>query len=123
MNQYLSVLLITFVLAGCSAPTVLTINQRQTLVLDAPLLSAGITAGNPSLDTLNDKKRASSVISNNTRQPVSVHYRFYWYDGSGLDVLPYEEAQTIVIPPQTDVSVFSTRGNPDARQVRLHLFL
>ncbi|EHD21046.1 MULTISPECIES: YcfL family protein [Brenneria] len=123
LSQCLSLLLMLGVLAGCGAPRVLTINERQTLVLDAPLLSAGITAGNPSLATVNGEKRASSVVSNSTRRPVTVHYRFYWYDDKGLDVLPYEAARTLVIPPEAEISVVSTRGNPDVRQVRLHLFL
>ncbi|MBJ7221110.1 MULTISPECIES: YcfL family protein [unclassified Brenneria] len=123
MTQCLPVFLMALLLAGCSAPKVLTINERQTLIMDAPLLTAGITAGKPVLDTVNDAKRASAVVGNETGQPVAVHYRFYWYDGSGLDVLPYEEVQTIVIPPQAEVRVFSLRSSPDVRQVRLHLFL
>ncbi|MBN3217783.1 YcfL family protein [Pectobacterium polaris] len=120
---FLSACLMAVLFVGCSAPKVLTINERQTLVLDAPVLSAGITAGNPSLDSENGRLRASSVVSNDASQAVTVHYRFYWYDENGLDVLPFEEVQSIEIPPQTEMTVFSTRSSPNARQVRLHLFL
>lgn len=123
MMRCLSLLLMAGVLIACSSPKVLTINERQTLVLDAPLLSAGITAGAPSLDSENGKRRASSVVSNHTEQPVTVHYRFYWYDDNGLDILPYDDAQTLVLPPRAEIKISSTRGNPDVRQVRLHLFL
>ncbi|KHN50635.1 YcfL family protein [Pectobacterium fontis] len=120
---FLSAGLMVGLLAGCSAPQVLTINERQTLVLDAPVLSAGITAGKPSLDSEDGTLRASSVVSNDALQAVTVHYRFYWYDENGLDILPFEEVQSLAIPPQTEMTVYSTRSSPNARQVRLHLFL
>ncbi|MFC3395284.1 YcfL family protein [Brenneria rubrifaciens] len=123
MMRCLSFLLMACVLAACSPPTALTINERQTLILDAPLLSAGITAGNPSLDSENGKRRASSVVSNHTEQAVTVHYRFYWYDDNGLEILPYDDAQTVVVPRGAEINIFSTRSNPDVRQIRLHLFL
>lgn len=121
--QCLPVLVIASVLAACSTPKVLTINERQTLVLDAPLLSAGVTAGNPSLDADNGKRRASSIVSNNSNHSVTVQYRFYWYDDNGLDILPYDDVQVLELQPQTEMRIFSTRSNPDVRQVRLHLFL
>ncbi|MCV9877708.1 YcfL family protein [Brenneria izbisi] len=123
MMRCLSLLLMAGLLAACSTPKVLTINERQTLVMDAPLLSAGVIADAPSLGLENGKRRASSVLSNDAQQPVTVHYRFYWYDGNGLDILPYDDVQTLVLPPQTEITISSARSNPDVRQIRLHLFL
>nr|WP_113868083.1 DUF1425 domain-containing protein [Brenneria salicis]NMN91252.1 uncharacterized protein YcfL [Brenneria salicis ATCC 15712 = DSM 30166]RBP60417.1 uncharacterized protein YcfL [Brenneria salicis ATCC 15712 = DSM 30166]RLM30088.1 hypothetical protein BHG07_12645 [Brenneria salicis ATCC 15712 = DSM 30166] len=123
MMRCLSLLLMAGVLLACSTPKVLTINERQTLVMDAPLLSAGVTADAPSLGLENGKRRTSSVVSNDAQQPVTVHYRFYWYDDNGLDILPYDDVQTLVLPPQTEITISSTRSNPDVRQIRLHLFL
>ncbi|MEH2920838.1 YcfL family protein [Samsonia erythrinae] len=120
---FISACLIAGFLAGCSAPKVMSINDRQTLILDASVLSAGIIAGNPSLDAENGLPRASSIVSNDASHAVTLHYRFYWYDENGLDVLPFEEVQTLDIPPQTEVKIFSMRSRPNARQVRLHLFL
>lgn len=119
----LSVLMALSVLACSSKPPVLTINERQTLVLDASLLAAGITASKPDLTQSSSGTQATAQLSNATAQPVTVNYRFYWYDASGLDVLPYEEVRRVVVPPQAMIRIAAAHPGQDIRQVRLYLFL
>ncbi|WP_291972375.1 DUF1425 domain-containing protein [Candidatus Symbiopectobacterium sp.] len=86
-------------------PPVLTINERQTLVLGASLLSAGITASKPDLTTRSEGGSACAVLRNTSSQAVTVQYRFYWYDGKGLDVLPYDDVRSVLVQAQSEVRI------------------
>lgn len=118
-----SALLVLGVVACSSKPPVLTINERQTLVLDASLLSAGITASKPDLTTRSEGGSAWAVLRNTASQTVAVQYRFYWYDAKGLDVLPYDEVRSVLVPAQSEVRISGTHEGQNVQQVRLHLFL
>ncbi len=110
--------------ACSSKPPVLTINERQALVLDASLLSAGVTASKPLLTTRGEGGgRASASLRNTSSQTVTVQYRFYWYDEKGLDVLPYDEVRRVLVPAQSEVRISGSHAGQDVQQVRLHLFL
>ncbi|NKI74569.1 DUF1425 domain-containing protein [Dickeya sp. CFBP 2040] len=117
------VLLLGMSLIGCSKTASLSINSKQTLVLDASVTAAGISASRPSLSRGSAGQQASARISNRSEQPVALHYRFYWYDQQGLDVPPLGSSQTVVVPAHTDISLGATHTNPAASQVRLYLFL
>ncbi|ANE74024.1 YcfL family protein [Dickeya solani] len=119
----LAALLLGMSLVGCSKTASLPINSKQTLVLDASVMAAGISASRPSLSRGGAGQQASARISNASEQPVTLHYRFYWYDQQGLDVPPLDVSQTAVIPAHTDISLVATHANPAASQVRLYLFL
>ncbi|ATZ94960.1 MULTISPECIES: YcfL family protein [Dickeya] len=119
----LAALLLGMSLVGCSKTASLTINSKQTLVLDASVMAAGISASRPSLSRGGAGQQASARISNTSGQPVTLHYRFYWYDQQGLDVPPLGVSQTAVIPAHTDISLVATHADPAASQVRLYLFL
>ncbi|MEM0675370.1 DUF1425 domain-containing protein [Dickeya oryzae] len=116
-------LLLGMSLVGCSRTTSLSINSKQTLVLDAAVLAAGIRVSSPSLSRDNAGQQVSARVSNTSTQPVALHYQFYWYDRQGLDVPPLGINQTVVIPAHTDISLVATHANPAASQVRLYLFL
>ncbi|MGK2889156.1 MAG: DUF1425 domain-containing protein [Candidatus Malihini olakiniferum] len=38
------------------------------------------------------------MLRNTSLQTIAVQYRFYWYDEKGLDVLPYDEARSVLVP-------------------------
>ncbi|TCL03627.1 YcfL family protein [Sodalis ligni] len=111
--------------AGCSSGghKTLMINNQQSLVMDLSVMTAGINAQPPSIGDVQGQKRAAAVIHNDQSHPVTLHYRFYWYDRQGLDILPYASVQTLVIPPGATVTVDATSGNLEARQVRLYLYI
>ncbi|MFT8211305.1 MAG: DUF1425 domain-containing protein [Symbiopectobacterium sp.] len=125
----LSAVMVWGVVACSSPPPVLTINERQALVLDASPLSAGITASKPDLITRSEGGRASALPRNTSSQTqtqtqtVTVQYRFYWYDEKGLDVLPYDEVRSVLVLPQSAVRISGAHAGQDVQQVRLHLFL
>lgn len=110
-------------LMGCSSPTGIAVNQRQTVVMDSAVLTAGILADTASLSTAAGRRMASSVLSNTQTTPVTVHYRFYWYDAQGLDIRPFEKPRKIVVAPGSDAKIYSINGNLDAKRTRLYLFL
>lgn len=119
----LSALVVLGAVACSSKPPVLTINARQALVLDASLLSAGITASKPLLTVRSEGGKASALLRNTSSQTVTIQYRFYWYDENGLDVLPYDEVRNVLVPPQSEVRISGVHVGQDVQQVRLHLFL
>ncbi|MGL9738172.1 YcfL family protein [Serratia sp. (in: enterobacteria)] len=86
-------------LMGCSSPPGIAVNQGQTVVMDP------------------------SVLNNSQPTPVTVHYRFYWYDAQGLDIRPFEKPREIVVAPDSDAKIYSINGNLDAKSARLYLYL
>jgi uncharacterized protein YcfL len=64
------------ILMGCSSPKGIAVNDRQTVVMDSPVLTAGILADNPSISDASGRVMATSELSNSQSTPVTVHYRF-----------------------------------------------
>ncbi|CAI0969652.1 YcfL family protein [Serratia entomophila] len=110
-------------LMGCSSPPGIAVNEGQTVVMDSSVLTAGILADTPSLSTASGQMMAASVLSNSQTTPVTVHYRFYWYNAQGLDIRPFEEPREVVVAPGAEVKIYSLNGNLDAKRARLYLFL
>ncbi|WP_447881282.1 YcfL family protein [Serratia fonticola] len=123
-TRYLMALVLpAAMLMGCSSPKGISVNERQTVVMDSPVLTAGILADNPSITDASGRLRASSVLSNTQTTPVTLHYRFYWYDKQGLDILPFEQPRTVTVAANSDTEIYSLNGNLDAKRVRLYLYL
>lgn len=110
-------------LMGCSSPPGIAVSEGQTVVMDSSVLTAGILADTPSLSTASGQMMAASVLSNSQTTPVTVHYRFYWYNAQGLDIRPFEEPREVVVAPGAEVKIYSLNGNLDAKRARLYLFL
>ncbi|MCX8955783.1 YcfL family protein [Erwinia psidii] len=122
MRTIFSALVLLAMLSGCSNDHT-AINTSQSLVMASPVLSAGLTTGEPVISERNGQQRASTVVINQQEQTVSVHYRFYWYDDRGLEILPFEQPRTVSVPPHGKVEISSQTGNLTASKVRLHLYL
>ncbi len=125
MRSLVVLLLSTLSLLGCAsnAPEQIAINQRQQIVMDPAVLSAGIVAEHPEIAHTSSGKRATVELNNTQPHPVTLHYRFYWYDSRGLDVLPFEETRTLIIPPNEQAIVVSSDVHFNGQHVRLYLFL
>ncbi|ADU68811.1 YcfL family protein [Pantoea sp. At-9b] len=121
MRQWLSGLLL-LTLAGCSSDKPM-INTSQSLVMESSVLSAGIITDEPKLAGNDGQLRASSVLYNQRETPVTLHYRYYWYDDKGLEITPREPAQTLTVPAHGSVEAASQIGNLTASKVRLYLYL
>ncbi|MFI8418109.1 YcfL family protein [Serratia sp. NPDC078593] len=111
------------VLMGCSSPNGIVVNERQTVVMDSSVLTAGILAERPEVNAAAGRMMATSVLSNTQPNPVTVHYRFFWYDAQGLDIRPFEKPREMTVAPNSDAQIYSINGNLDAKRARLHVFL
>ena len=109
-------------LMGCSSPSGIAVNKRQTVVMDPSVLTAGILADTPSISNASGRVMATSVLNNSQSTPVTVHYRFYWYDAQGW-IFALRETARIVVAPDSDTKIYSINGNLDAKSARLYLYL
>ncbi|EMC4369959.1 YcfL family protein [Cronobacter sakazakii] len=116
-------LLAALLMAGCRSTPTIPIGDEQAIVMESSVLAAGITAEKPDFSLQNGKPVAAATIYNNKDAPVTVHYRFYWYDARGLEGQPLEVPQTVVIPAQGRVTVTSQTDYLAARKARLYLYL
>lgn len=121
--RFLMALLPVVLLMGCSSDPHIALNNQQTVIMESPVLTAGIIPSSPSISEVGGRKQASSVLSNSQTHAVTLHYRFYWYDKQGLDLLPIAEARTITVPANSDITISSLNGNLDAYRVRVYLYL
>lgn len=117
-------LLVVLILAGCgdSRPQI-PVNDEQTLVMESSVLAAGITGQKPSVSIENITPVASSRLYNERDKPVTVKYRFYWYDAKGLEMHPPEAPRSVTLQPHSGVNIFASSHFLGARKVRLYLYL
>uniref|UniRef100_A0A8H9YYB6 YcfL family protein n=1 Tax=Pseudomonas tritici TaxID=2745518 RepID=A0A8H9YYB6_9PSED len=119
----IAVLALAIVLAGCSSRPAIPVSDEQTLVMESSVLAAGITAEPPSLTLSEIQPSASSTLYNERREPVTIHYRFFWYDVRGLEMHPLEAPRTAVIPANSSVTLYGSANYLGAHKVRLYLYL
>ncbi|WP_421531753.1 YcfL family protein [Lelliottia amnigena] len=118
-----AVLVLAIVLAGCSSRPAIPVSDEQTLVMESSVLAAGITAEAPTLTLSDIQPSASSTLYNERHEPVTIHYRFFWYDVRGLEMHPLEAPRTAVIPANSSVTLYGSANYLGAHKVRLYLYL
>lgn len=123
INGRIALLLTALTLVGCGSRPAIPVANDQTLVMEANVLAAGITAEPPTLSTQEIQPSASSRLFNERTQPVTVHYRFYWYDSRGLEMHPLEEPRSVTIPANSSVMLYGNANFLGAHKVRLYLYL
>lgn len=111
------------VLVGCRSHPEIPVNDEQSLVMESSLLAAGISAEKPVLSTSDIQPSASSTLYNERQEPVTVHYRFYWYDARGLEMHPLERPRSVTIPAHSAVTLCGSANFLGAHKVRLYLYL
>lgn len=116
-------LTLAMVLAGCSSRPAIPVSDEQTLVMESSVLAAGITAEASSLTVSEIQPSASSRLYNERNQPVTIHYRFYWYDVRGLEMHPLEAPRSVIIPANSSVTLYGSANYLGAHKVRLYLYL
>lgn len=119
----LAISLALLLLAGCRSHPEIPVSDEQTLVMESTLLAAGITAEAPALTTSDIQPSASSRLYNERQKPVTVHYRFYWYDARGLEMHPLEAPRSVTIPARSSVTLYGSANYLGAHKVRLYLYL
>lgn len=110
-------------LAGCRSHPEIPVSDEQSLVMGSTVLAAGITAEPPELTTSDIQASASSRLYNERQEPVTVHYRFYWYDARGLEMHPLEAPRSVTIPARSSVTLYGSANYLGAHKVRLYLYL
>ncbi|MEI9536515.1 YcfL family protein [Enterobacter cancerogenus] len=119
----IAALIIAVLIAGCSARPAIPVSDEQSLVMEASVLAAGITAEQPALTISEIQSSASSTLFNERHEPVTVHYRFYWYDVRGLEMHPLEAPRSVTIPAGSSVTLYGIANSLGAHKVRLYLYL
>ena len=110
-------------LAGCRTYPEIPVSDEQSLVMESTILAAGITAEQPTLTTSDIQASASSRLYNERQEPVTVHYRFYWYDARGLEMHPLEAPRSVTVPAHSSVTLYGSANYLGAHKVRLYLYL
>lgn len=110
-------------LAGCRTHPEIPVSDEQSLVMESTILAAGITAEQPTLTMSDIQASASSRLYNERQEPVTVHYRFYWYDARGLEMHPLEAPRSVTIPAHSSVTLYGSANFLGAHKVRLYLYL
>ena len=110
-------------LAGCRSHPEIPVSDEQSLVMESTVLAAGITAEPPELTTSDIQASASSRLYNERQEPVTVHYRFYWYDARGLEMHPLEAPRSVTVPAHSSVTLYGSANYLGAHKVRLYLYL
>ncbi len=110
-------------LTGCRSHPEIPVSDAQSLVIEATGLAAGVTAEPPELTASDIQPSASSRVYNERQEPITVHYRFYWYDARGLEMHPLEAPRSVTIPARSSVTLFGSANYLGAHKVRLYLYL
>ncbi|EAO6624745.1 YcfL family protein [Salmonella enterica] len=110
-------------LTGCRSHPEIPVSDEQSLVMESTVLAAGITAEQPELTASDIQPSASSRVYNERQEPITVHYRFYWYDARGLEMHPLEAPRSVTIPARSLVTLFGSANYLGAHKVRLYLYL
>lgn len=114
-NVMLRTLLGACLAAGYSPGVVHTrrsVSDQQALVMESSVLAAGISASEPAVVATEIQATASSTLYNERQQPVTVHYRFFWYDARGLEMHPLDAPRTIVVPARSSVTLYGSANIP-----------
>ena len=123
LNGRVLLLLAAMLMVGCSSRPAIPVANDQTLVMESTLLAAGITAEEPSLNTQDIQPSASSRLFNERAQPITINYRFYWYDARGLEMHPLEAPRRVTLPAHSSVTLYGSANFLGAHKVRLYLYL
>ncbi|EDQ8166398.1 YcfL family protein [Salmonella enterica subsp. diarizonae] len=110
-------------LTGCRSHPEIPVSDAQSLVMESTVLVAGVTAEQPELTASDIHPSASSRVYNERQEPITVHYRFYWYDARGLEMHPLEAPRSVTIPARSSVTLFGSANYLGAHKVRLYLYL
>ncbi|EOH0570572.1 YcfL family protein [Salmonella enterica subsp. enterica serovar Dublin] len=110
-------------LTGCRSHPEIPVSDAQSLVMESTVLAAGVTAEPPELTASDIQPSASSRVYNERQEPITVHYRFYWYDARGLGMHPLEAPRSVIIPARSSVTLFGSANYLGAHKVRLYLYL
>lgn len=115
----------TTLLSGClssHSDNKLYFNRQQAIIMEPSVLAVGIVAGQPILEHHTNGTRATVMLSNTQSYPVSIHYRFYWYNEQGLEVSPAGHVNDVTILGDGDTEISADVPDKTISYVRVYLF-
>ncbi|HAT1636041.1 TPA: YcfL family protein [Raoultella planticola] len=116
-------LLAAVLLVGCGSHAEIPVGEQQTLVMESNVLAAGISADAPEVTASEIQATATSRLFNERQEPITVHYRFFWYDARGLEMHPLEPSRSITVPAHSSVTLYGSANILGAHKARLYLYL
>jgi len=123
MRKTLGLFILALLISGCSSHPGIPVSDTQTLVMEGSVLAAGIRASSPTLSHRDGTSVAYTSLYNEQQHPVTLYYRFYWYDEKGLEIHPTDKVRALTLEPESGKQVQSTVFYPNASKVRLFLSL
>ncbi len=115
----------TALLSGClssHSDNKLYFNRQQAIIMEPSVLVVGIVAGQPTLEHNTNGTRATVMLSNTQSSPVSIRYRFYWYNEQGLEVSPAGHVNDVAILGDGDTEISADVPDKTISYVRVYLF-
>lgn len=122
----LIVLFMSMLMTGCLSShsgNKLYFNREQAIVMEPSVLAAGVVAGKPQLERYIDGTKATVTLSNTQSYPVSIRYRFYWYNEQGLEISPAGRVNDVLVPGDGDTEISADIPNQTISYVRVYLFI
>ena len=116
-------LLAVTLLAGCGSHPEIPVSDRQSLVMESNVLAAGIFFFFQKMTAYEIQATATTRLFNERQVPVTVHYRFFWYDARGLEMHPLDPARSITVPAHSSVTLYGSANILGAHKARLYLYL
>ncbi|MCP4957390.1 YcfL family protein [Photobacterium aquimaris] len=121
--RYALSILLSIVVSGCSGITISGISLEQGnhhVVIGNTVLANKLDFSRSQSELQHGYLHASVDVTNKTDAAISLSYRFYWYDGSGLEIshsLP--TLQTLNIKPHQRLSLQALAPTTTAAQYRI----
>ncbi|OAT22536.1 YcfL family protein [Proteus myxofaciens] len=122
----LIVLFMSILMTGCLSShsgNKLYFNREQAIVMEPSVLAAGVVAGKPQLERYTKGTQATVTLSNTQSYPVSIRYRFYWYNEQGLEISPAGRVNDVLVPGDGDTKISADIPNQTISYVRVYLFI
>lgn len=115
----------TTLLSGClssHSDNKLYFNRQQAIIMEPSVLVVGVVAGQPTIEHQANGTKATVMLSNTQSYPVSIRYRFYWYNEQGLEVSPAGNVNDVTILGDGDTEISGDIPDKTISYVRVYLF-
>ncbi|OLQ94279.1 hypothetical protein BIY21_00325 [Vibrio ponticus] len=123
MKKFVLVILSILAIAGCSTNTSgLRIDGDTQKVLFAnDSMSRSLTINDITTTSVDGHTQGIVSLSSNISSDLDLLYRFYWYDGQGLEVTKPGNWRRLIVRGEETLSISEVSVNPNATQFRVQI--
>ncbi|ROV57793.1 DUF1425 domain-containing protein [Vibrio ponticus] len=123
MKKFVLVILSILAIAGCSTNTSgLRIDGDTQKVLFAnDSMSRSLTINDITTASVDGHTQGIVSLSSNISSDLDLLYRFYWYDGQGLEVTKPGNWRRLIVRGEETLSISEVSVNPNATQFRVQI--